>query len=162
MDFTDLLNDAKVDAIQSVLLPTEASAWRGICRSYSIMFYTPLHVVETLDPEKILQAIYEQQLDNFDPEKHTQGLYEQLCRIENPDWEEDEEEDLEDFIAKAEAKELERVKSGKAIKGLDKPNAKMPTLENTTTKEPVKSNLPISGGVNFDHLAALEQEESDF
>jgi hypothetical protein len=165
MQFRDLLDQAKITAIQNALSPTETSVWSQLCRTYSKTFHTPLHLVETLDPEIVLQAVFENQLESFDPEKDLQSLYDQLRHIEDPDWEETEEEDLQDFIKKTEKAEAKRVKEGRAIKGTEKSLPKMPTLDNKPTLKDFKDESdyvpkpgqPTGGKLNMDWFNQNEE-----
>jgi len=48
--------------------PTGAYGWRKIARYYSEKWHTPLHVVEKLDPEKVLQAFWEDYYERLEPD----------------------------------------------------------------------------------------------
>lgn len=156
MDFKDLLDYCKAEAIANTLLSTELSIWRSLCRSYSKKFSTPLHLCldGTIPPEDILLAEFEDQLDNFDIEKDLDTVLEQIYRIEDPDYEEKVEEEVQEFMAEAARQERERIRLGKPIHRL---LGKEPNLENTPEKPPALNPKKSGGHIN---LSYLEREEA--
>lgn len=157
MDFKDLLDYCKAEAIANTLLSTEVSIWRSLCRSYSKKFSTPLHMCldGTISAEDILLAEFEDQLDNFDADKDLDTVLEQIYRIEDPDYEEKVEEEVKEFMVQAAKEERERIRSGKPIhRLLDKETSLENTSENPPTLDPKKSG----GHIN---LSYLEREETN-
>ena len=155
MDFKDLLDYCKAEAIANTLLSTELSIWRALCRSYSKKFSTPLHMCldGTIPAEDILLAEFEDQLDNFDMDKDLDTVLEQIYRIEDPDWDEKMEEDVQEFMVRARFEEAERIRLGKPIHKL---LGKEPNLENTPEVPPPLSPQKRGGHIN---LSYLEREE---
>jgi len=151
VDLRAFLELAKIEAINSVLSPTEASVWRSLCRSYSKRFLTPLAAVEEMCPEKVVQAIFEDNLADFDADKDLAAIREQLLRIEDPNYDKSAEEDLDNFAALIEKKEAERLKSGKPITKSKTPA--MPTLDNKSEDKPRQG-----GFVDFSALERLEEK----
>lgn len=149
IDFKDVLDYCKAQAIVHTLQGSEEALWRSICRSYSKKFHTPLHLVLNMDPEQVMLAEFEDQLEGFDETKDLDGILDKVYMLEDPAYEVEKRKELQDFIDKAEREEDERLASGKPIH---------PSLKNEETlKEVVPSKeLPKSGGIN---LSYLEREE---
>lgn len=154
LEFRDLLDYCQVEAISNKASPTEDSVWRSIARTYSKLFNTPLHIVlNDLIPEDVILNVYEHQLEQMDIDKYEtiKDLYDIICTIENPDYEKINEEELDDFVRKAEEEERERIKKGISI------NPKKTLL---SKKEPETEKLPTQGSINLDYLAKLDGEEN--
>jgi hypothetical protein len=158
MDFKELLDTCKAEAIANTLIQNEISVWRQICRNYSQKFATPLHMCldGTIPPEDIMLAEFESQLDGFDEEKDLEPILEQIYRIEDPNYEEEKSKELKDFMAKVAEEERERIRLGKPI---HKAMAKEPNLENTS-ENPIPKELPKSGGINLSYLEKHDISES--
>lgn len=156
MDFSDLLDYTQAQAIVNTLENTELAVWRRKCRTYSQKFSTSLHLClnGTIPAEEILLAVFEDQLESFEEEKDLDNLLDTIYSMEDPDYERQKKEDLEEFIEKAEKEEDERLAAGRPIhKGL-KGEATIPTQEIPGEQKP--KELPKSGGIN---LSYLEREE---
>ena len=101
-------------------------------------------------------AEFESQLDLFDEEKDLDALLEQIYRIEDPNYEEEKDKELQGFMARVAEEERERIRLGKPIhKGLLKETELGSTSEKLPTKE-----LPKSGGINLSYLEKMDAEES--
>lgn len=152
MDFKEVLDYCKAEAILNTLQATEESVWRTICRSYSQHFATPLHMCldGTIDPIEIIKAEFERQLEDFDEEKDLEAMLDQIYLLEDPEYEKEKREELANFIKKIEKEEAERIRLGKPIhKGIKAE----PELDS-----PSRKKLPKQGGVNFSYLANQESE----
>lgn len=150
MDFKELLDYCKAQAILNTLESNEVSVWRSICRSYSEKFSTPLHLCldGTIPPEDIMLAEFENQLKDFDEETDAESILDQIYVLEDPEYEKQKQEELEEFIDEAEKQEEERVRLGKPIhKALKK---------EVTIEEPI-NQMPAGGSIN---LSYLENEEN--
>ena len=130
MDFKELLDYCKAEAICHTLTASEVSVWRTLCRNYSKKFSTPLHLCldGTIPPEDILLAEFEDQLETFDEEKDLEQIIEQIYRIEDPDYDDKASEELEEFMQRTAAEEQERVRLGKPIHRLLKRRATKKSL----------------------------------
>ena len=156
MDFKDLLDYCKAEAISNTLLNTEISVWRSICRNYSKKFSTPLYMCldGTIPAEEILLAEFEDQLENFDEEKDLDAMMEQIYRLEDPDYDEKLSEELKEFMLKVAEEEAERIRLGNPI---HKALAKETQLgKNTPEKAPTEPPKKTGGHIN---LAYLQREE---
>jgi hypothetical protein len=131
--FKELLEYCRLQAISDVLSPTVESVYRDACRNYSKTFHTELEKVFQLDPEKVLRANYEEQLQDIDIEENIEVLLEEVYRIENPDYDRDKETDLQDYIKNIQKEEYEKAQSKKTL----------PEKEN-----PIPPNMPTGGSIN--------------
>jgi len=121
MVFTELVKYCQVKAIADTLYPTYDSFYRSVCRSYSRNFHVPLPQVEQLDPEHVLTAYFENEMEGIDLEEHLPDLLEKLYTIEDPDYIKKQDEDLEDVAAMVERREQERL-TKKTLSKKDKPD----------------------------------------
>lgn len=155
MDFQELLDYCKAEAIANSLMNSELSVWRDLCRSYSITFSTPLHLCldGTIQAEDIMLAVFENQLENFDPDKDLPNLLDQLYTLEDPNYQEERSKELEEFMVRAAEEERERIRLGKPIHKALKAEA---NLKNTSEKA-VEEKPKKTGG--FLNLAYLQREE---
>lgn len=122
MVFDELIVYCRAKAIADALHPTQESLYRRICRAYSRFFYVPLPSVLLLDPEHVLLAYFENQLDGIDLEENIGNLLDQICTMENPDYEKEKEEGLDDFVDKVEKKEEERMSKKNTLLTKQKPD----------------------------------------
>lgn len=152
IDLRELIETCKAEAIASRFYPTESDHWHWFCREYSKLFHTPLfHVMTELSPEHVILSVFEEQLENRSLQKRedVEYLVEQIRRLEDPNYDANQEKEIQDLIASAEAFEEVRVKEGRPIPGIGK--------QIPQTLEPEKE-LPKQGYVN---LAYLEKEDSE-
>lgn len=159
MDFKELLDYCKAQAILNTLEGSELSVWRNICRSYSRKFATPLHMCLNGDipMEDILLAEFEDQLSDFDEEKDLDSVLDKIYALEDPEYEKEKANELEEFIDKAEAEEEERLKKGKPIHSSMKNEPSLKTLPENAPK--LEENKPTRGGVD---LSYMESEENPY
>jgi hypothetical protein len=117
MNFKDLLDYCKAQAILNHLSPSELSVWRDVCRSYSKKFSTPLHLCldGTIPAEDILLAEMEDQLASMESDDQLENLLEEIYILEDPTYEVQRRKDLDSFIEESERKEEERISAGKPI-----------------------------------------------
>lgn len=152
MDFKDLLDTLQAEAISNKLYPTDSAVWRQICRNYSQKFSTPLYLVESMEPEHVVLNFYEDQLEDIDIDDKIQSMMEIIYRIEDPNYESDEEAELQDFIEEAEVREKERLKKGLKPHQLKKLSTKKSLPENEI---PVQA--PLEGGLNLKYMESEEE-----
>lgn len=82
-------------ALAQVIEPNVEYYYRNICRWYSEKFHTPLHIVETeLQPSYVLKHYYEVGFGQMKSEELDSAIFKAV----NPDFEEDTEEDIQNFI----------------------------------------------------------------
>ena len=165
LNFKDLLDYAQAEAISCAFEGTELSVWRAICRSYSVKFSTPLHLLTdgTVNPEDILLNVFESQLENADLEKDCESLLEKIRILENPLYEKEKEADLDAFVKKVQEEERERIKKGEPVRGptsvsTESMDGKVDN-KNTSEKEPIQEP-PKSGGLDMSKFSHLADEES--
>jgi len=108
-------------ALADTLRPDFQYYYRSICRWYSKHFNTPLHVVHGLGPAFVLQNYYEATMAQIEEEELDKLIFKAL----NPETDEDEEEDIQDFIKLVEAEEVKkgRMKPKPESLVVDKPAA---------------------------------------
>ena len=130
MAFRDILEYCRIKAMADLLFSTEESVWRDACRNYSESFHTPLLEVMKLDPEHVLLNNFERQLKDIELEENIENILEQFYKIENPNYDQEVEEELQRFIRKVE-------ESDKKVKKSEKKEVK---------------EMPKSGSVDFSHI----------
>lgn len=147
MEFSELMAYCKAQALRDVLAPTEESVHRSFCMAYSQKFHVPLPEVLKMDPEHVMLVEFTSQLEEIKIEKHIDSILDQIYTLENPNYQKEKENDLEDFIKKAEKEEAERVKKLK---------------KTIVKKEEVEEEKKPSGGtVDFSGLKD-EEEPGNF
>lgn len=158
IEFKELLEFCQVEAIANIVTPTEISVYRSLCRRYSEMFHTPLHIVMELDPEHVILNVYEKQSEEMDLEDYNklEHIMDTIRSIEDPEYEKTRKAEQDDFDRKAELEEEERIKAGRAVHPLlqKELNAKK-LLENEQKPEEKK---PTSGSINLEYLAKQDGE----
>lgn len=149
----ELIEYCKAEAVANKFYQSELADWRWFCRQYSKMFFTPLHLVESLPPEKVILSVFEEQLERFDLNKveDLQALTEQIRRLEDPDYDENQERELQEFISAAEQFEEERLDQGKPVPSLNRRIQKV--------AEQAATAPPKQGMINLDYLSKQDQEE---
>jgi hypothetical protein len=152
LHISEIIECCQVEAIANKLDPTNAVRWQRFCRDYSKVFNTPYHQVLQMDPEFVILAVYEEQLDNVDVEEKMEELMDRVLSIEDPDYEKTKEQDILEFMRMSEEEEEERIKAGKPV--FQKKKKSIPKKE-----EKLPENLPTSGGINLSYLEKLDREE---
>lgn len=71
MNYYDSL---KLLALGAVMKPDGEASYRSICRWYSTTFHTPLHTVEDLPEEEVLQAYFESTYEDMSDEDRVELL----------------------------------------------------------------------------------------
>jgi len=162
MEFKTLLDWAKAQAILNTLEGTEYSVWRSVCRSYSKTYSTPLHLCLNGDipPEDILLAEFESQLEDIDLEKDIEHILDQIYRLEDPEYERNRANELDDFIVQAELEEKERIKKKKPIHSSLRSETSKKTLPKSVDE--LTKNLPKGGHLNLSHLDSNDGEYGNF
>lgn len=149
IDFYDLFELAQIKAIESAISPSLDSIWRMKAREYSVMFYTPLHVVmKELDPSMVLQALYEAKYPPSIVDEELEELLDKLNLLKDPNYSRMSKEDTEDLVDSVLNKEIKRL--GKK---------KTPTQE--TIKQEIKASeakpkISKSGSMNFGELEKMD------
>lgn len=151
-DFYSLLELAEIRAINSALLPSAESMYRSRCRQYSIMFHTPLHVVQELDPLFVLQSLQEEKYTYKSVHEDIEGVLELLYTIKDPSYTSMSKEETENLVDAVLNKELERAARKKSV--MEETYAK--PAEQKPKPKPVPK--PKSGSMSF---GDLERSESD-
>jgi hypothetical protein len=148
MNVFELSEHALLKALTDKLLPTEESSWRFICREYSETFHTPLYVVETLDPEKVLLALHEKKLDsrNMDEDADLNVVVEAINSINDPNY-----DSARDKLEREWNESIALNRSTLVDKSIPK--------NTIDKKEKPPKTLPVSGGVNFAYL--LDNQENE-
>lgn len=158
IEFREFLEYCQIEAIANKVNPTDVSMYREMCRRYSKMFHTPLHLVETLDPEHVLLNIYEEQLEDTDLEnfQKLEHLLDIIRGIEDPEYNAAQSKEQAEVDKKAELEEEERIKSGRAVH----PTLQKALNEKTLLKK-VKEEIkekPTRGFINLDYLSKHDSE----
>jgi hypothetical protein len=112
-------------AFANVADPDESAYYRQICRFYSKTFFTPLHQVFNLDPELVVSAYFEERASQLE---ENGDLEEHLAKIADPDYDENEERLLQEFIEREEREAREKARAG-ASKTAKKPRGKTRVFE---------------------------------
>lgn len=154
VDLKLIADTAQIEAISEKLRPTNDGMWRSICRAYSVKYSTPLHEVLNMDAEFIFLHHYESELENIEIEDNFESLQRMIRMIEDPDYVQEEEEELNDFIAMAEEQEEKRLKDGKPIH----PGIAKALRDNDVNLPTPKFEAPKQGFVDFSKLNKLEEE----
>lgn len=158
IEFKELLEFCQAEAIANRLSPTEASVWRGICRTYSEKFHTPLAEVLEMDPEHVILNVYESQAEDMDIEDYQklEHIMDTLRGIEDPNYEAKKRDEQAEFDRQAELEEEERIKAGRAVhKSLQKDLDRKKASEKGEPEEPKK---PTGGMINLDYLSKQDSE----
>lgn len=158
MEFTDLLEYCKAEAIANRVSPTEVSVWRAICRSYSKMFHTPLQEVLNMAPEHVVLNVYEEQMEDADIDDYhkLQHLLDIVRGIEDPEYDAKQSREQEEFDKQAEKEEAERIKANKPVHPSLAKDLPKKTLSEPVDKDDKK--LPTGGSVNLDYLSKQDSE----
>ena len=161
----EMLDACQAEAISNRLIPTYASTWRTICRVYAAISNTPLHLVDSLDPEFVLMHYFEHELEKADLDEQFEVIMDRLYLIEDPNYENEKKQELEDFIVAAEEEERQRLIAKKPIhKAMTDQN---PIFADTEEDEPEevaipKPKLKESGFLDLSYLEAGDSEGSGF
>jgi hypothetical protein len=154
MEFKELLDFCQAEAIANKMSPTEASVWRGFCRTYSEKFHTPLAKVLEMDPEHVILNVFESQSENLDIEDYQklEHIMDTLQTIKDPEYERAKAGEQAEFDRRAEEEEAKRIAAGKPVYQGKKKN----TFQKTEASEDKK---PTGGMVNLDYLSQSDSEE---
>lgn len=154
----EIIDVCRVEAIVSRISVSEESEWRAFCRYYSENFHTALHIVLVMEPEFVIKHCFEHKLQNVDVLEKMTELMNEVYVIEDPEYEATTSPDLAEFIAKAEADEVARVKAGKPVHKNKNKKFDEASLIPETPKE-LPPNLPKEGFVNLGYFAKQNKEE---
>lgn len=91
-------------SVANVLIKDDQYLYRRICRQYSILFHTPLPQVYGLNPDDVLLNVLEHQNESIPDADDVMPIEELAERVINPNFEEDQEKELEEYISKLEQK----------------------------------------------------------
>lgn len=158
MTLQDIIDYCRAAAIADALYAGEEANYRYICRQYSKTFFTPLHLVYSLDPEEVVRAYFEDQMDARDVDKEIDSLLDAIYELEDPNYTSEKREELNDFIKEAEEQERKRVASNKPIHPSLRFESEV-SLKNTSEKPPEPSTeKPTGGFINLSYLADNDNE----
>lgn len=158
MNLKDLIDYCQAAAIADALSAGEEANYRYICRHYSKTFSTPLHIVFKLNPEDVVMAFFEDQMDNKDIDKDLENILDRVYELADPTYTAAKKEELSDFIKQAEAEEADRVAKKKPIHPGMKRDDEV-SLKNTPeipTKE-LHEN-PTGGSIDLSYLSSSDNE----
>ena len=113
--FQDLLDCCLAEALENAFLLDAEAIFKSLCRTYSSKFHTPLHVVYTLDPKEVIQAVLEERYVGSDIISNLEDMLEQVYTLEDPEYKQRKEVDMGTFIEAAEARERERIKKNNEL-----------------------------------------------
>lgn len=147
----DLIDVCRIESISTKIQPTMASLYRGFCREYSKVFHTPLHLVFNLDPELVLTNLFEDKIADSPLDKNVDMWLKTIKLVEDPNYEEVMEKDLDNFVERALEEEKERLKSGTSVVAA---HAKKTLLKKV--KEEVVEKGPQGGSVDFSGMGDEE------
>jgi hypothetical protein len=157
MNLDDLLDTCYAEALSNKLAPSPEASWRNICRRYSKLFATPLHIVYSLPHEDVALALFEENLEALDPDEHLEQLLDLIYTLDDPEYAKQKEEDLAEFIADAAQQEKERLKANKPIHpalARDGANQKLGSRNERASE----ASLPTGGKVD---LSYFEDDEGE-
>lgn len=149
-DFYSIFELAELRAINAALRPSAESMYRARCRQYSIMFHTPLHVVQELDPLFVIQSLQEEKYTYREVHDDLEGVLELLYKIKDPSYTTMSKEETENLVDAVLNKELERASKKKSV--MEETYAK------PVEKKPKPQPKPKSGSMSF---GDLERSEAD-
>lgn len=154
LSLRELVELCRAEAISCKLSHTEASAWRSYCREYSKMFHTPYHLVLDMEPEFVVLAVCEDNLDDINVEENLENLMNRIYTIEDPSYEASQEQELQDWIKDAENEEKDRVSEGRPVHSKKK---------KTVPKKPVeeKKEARKEGYLDLSYLEKQDNESED-
>lgn len=98
------LKEIKDIALSNTMSEPTDYQYRNICRWYSKTFFTPLHQVFELPPHTVLLTFFEEGYKNMEEEE----LVLEANRAIDPNFDENEEKAIEDFIEMIEDEEAEK------------------------------------------------------
>jgi len=150
VNFFDIYELSHIKAIGLAISPTPQSVWQMRCREYSQQFHTPLHVVMELDPQLILDSLYQSKYDPSVVEEDLEGLLEILYKIKDPNYSSISKEDLENLVDNVLNREIARAAKKKA--------PSLPEITSEIKASEIKN--PKSGGMTFGELEQLESQEN--
>ena len=110
-----LIETCKAKAIETVLIPSFDAVYGSFCRTYSKKFYTPLHLVYKMDPESVIQTIFDDQYDGVDVVDKIEDILEQIYTLESTEYKKQKEIDIGDFVKGAELREKARIKKNQTV-----------------------------------------------
>lgn len=152
-DFYSILELAEIRAINAALMPSAESMYRARCRQYSIMFHTPLHVVQELDPLFIIQSLQEEKYTYREVHDDLEGVLELLYRMKDPSYTSMSKEETENLVDAVLNKELERASKKKS--------PMQETYAKPVEQKPEPKIKPKSGSMSFGDLERTESDAED-
>lgn len=166
MFLKEMAETAQSVALACKLYPTETSIYERVCREYSKLFYTELTKVYELNPEFVFTQVYANNFDSWDEEERLPDIYDLIGSLSNPDWDADKERTIREENEKIVEQEKQRIRKGKAVhESLEKDKMKFVKEEEKPIEKTPPKELPKSGGINFElikHLQNEERESGDF
>lgn len=106
-----------------------------------------------MDPEFVLLNLFEDKISDSPIDKNIDHWLKVIKMIEDPNYEETAEKDLDNFVERVLEEERERLKAGKSV---IQAHAKKSLLEKV--EKEVENKGPQGGSVDFSSLAGDEEE----
>lgn len=156
VSISDIVDLCQAEAVANRLDSNSAYRWRRFCREYSKAFSTPYHQVLEMDPEFVILATYELELDDVNPLDKIHDLMDRIYSIEDPNYEASKERELQDFIKQAEEEEDDRVNANAPVYVPKKKNKKVSVPDKP---QEVLKELPKEGYVNLAYLSKQDSED---
>lgn len=158
MTLQDIVDYCRALAIADSLSAGEVANWRYMCRQYSKAFHTPLHLVLEMEPEHVILAFFEDQMDRKDVDDEVENLLDSIYELEDPNYTAEKRSELDGFIKEAEREERERVKANKPIHPALRAENEV-SLKNTP-ESPVEPtpDKPTGGHIDLSYLADNDNE----
>lgn len=153
MNFRDLIDLAKIQAIRDALCPTEDSVFKGLCRAYSQRFHVALPQVYLLDPEHVMREEFAAQLDDVNIEDNMDSILEQIRKLEDPNYEANEEKNLLEWIEDIEMDEEERIDKGLSVYKFHHPKE-----EKLEGDDEEAEKTPTGGSMSFSNLDGKNEQ----
>ncbi len=102
----------------------------------------------TLNPDHVILSFYENKIEEMDlsQQENLQRLFKMISIIEDPNYEENEEKDVDEFLRQAEEEEETKIKKKASEKTL------------LYKKELESKKEPLQGFINLEYLENSENE----
>lgn len=156
--FKDIIDYCRMEAYNSVMLPTESSVWRSFCREYSTKFHTPLlEVEEKLDPEHVIRHVLESQMEGIELEEHIESMMDTIYTVADPNYSAEKAREQQDFDERTVKEEEERKARGESLFDYLRRNSVKKKVKAEMAKPALPPGAPTKGSVDLSHL---EKEES--
>lgn len=151
MSFSDIIQSARAIAIANKLRPDEIAFWHSICREYSKLFSTPLHLVLKMDPEYVILEVYSDQMSEWNEEDKLEEFLDMIGYLKDPDYDSTKARLLREENQKIIEEEHERIR-------LNKPIHESLVKKEEKKLESKPKEIPKSGGINMGLIKQLQND----